>query len=510
MTLDYDSIVVGSGHNALVCAAYLAGAGQRVGVFEQAGIIGGASATKELIPGYFFDIGASTHSFIHLTSIFTDLPLDQYGLHYIDLDPLFFMPFPDNSYLAVWRSVERTCQDIALVSPADAEAYRRFCREWTPLALAMADMMMTTPALAGMITSVVRGMASRHGWKASRLPQLRLSMKEFLNATFRNAKVKALFGWISAQVGLSPDLPGSALFVVWQAIYHICGIKIPRGGSGMLAHALGGYIAAKGGAIHTNTPVRRILIENGEAVGVETASGDRIRSRIVISGAHIKATAKLLGRQIPARMERRVRSLKTSNGGGVMLHIAAKALPSYKATAEVFSHTAVQLIAQPLDDIAAAWKSFHAGSCSSSPLLAVLTHSASDPVRSRNISIWAQYYPYRFGDGRSWDSAIEQQVIASILDTLAQYAPNIRDVILDMRLHTPVSFESEMGLIGGDLQHIYPTFGQMAMRRPGPGLSRYKTPIRHLFLTGASTHPGGGITGMPGLNAAREILRERR
>jgi phytoene dehydrogenase-like protein len=507
MSIDYDSIVIGSGHNAMVCAAYLARAGQRVGVFEQAGIIGGASATKELIPGYSFDIGASAHSFIHLTSTFTDLPLDRHGLHYIDIDPLFFMPFPDNSYLTLWRSVDRTCEGIARVSPEDAEIYRRFCREWMPIALAMADVMMTTPTLPGFVSSVIRGMASRQGWKARRLPQLRLSMREFLNVNFRNEKVKAMLGSISAQVGLSPDQPGTAIFVVWTTIYHVCGIRIPRGGSGMLAHALAGYIIERGGGVHANTPVSRILIENGKAVGIQTAGGDQIRAGRVVSGAHIKTTAKLLERQIPPQMERRIQGLKTSNGGGVMLHVAAKTLPAYKATTEGFSHTAVQLVAPRLDDIAAMWKNFHGGSCSSSSLLSVLTHSASDPTRSVNISIWAQYYPYRFRDGKNWDSITKQEVIANILDTLSQYAPDIRDVILDMRLHTPLSFESEMGLIGGDIQHIHVAFGQMGMLRPGAGLSRYKTPIRHLFLTGASTHPGGGIMGMSGLNAAREILK---
>lgn len=505
---DYDTIVIGAGHNALVCAAYLARAGQRIGVFERGDALGGASATGELIPGYQFDLGASTHTFIHLTPIIQDLALDRYGLDYIAIDPLFFMPFPDSTYLALWRSVEQTCESIARFSPLDALIYRRFCREWTPFALTIADLMMTIPSPVALARAVARGLAGRWSWAVQRLPLLRWSIRQFLDNTFHSPQLKAMLGWISAQVGISPDQPGGAIFVIWQLIYHVCGITMPRGGSGMLAQALARAIAAHGGTVHTGAVVRQIIVEQGRAAGIEMASGQRVFARRVVSGTHIKTTAQLLGRQIPVGMDRRIHALKTSNGGGVVLRIAARELPAYLACAEPLAHTAVQLIAPPLDGIAAAWQAFERGVPSRAPLLSITTPSACGAMRDTTLSIWAQYYPYYFAGDTVWDGNMEERVTAAILDTLRPYAPNIHELVVDMRLQTPASFENDLGLIGGDLQHLRVTFDQMMLFRPGLRLSAYRTPIEHLYLTGASTHPGGGITGMPGMNTARAILRD--
>ncbi len=505
---EFDTIVIGAGHNALVCAAYLARAGQRVGVFERAETLGGASATRELLPGHQFDVGGSTHSFIHLTPIERDLALRAYGLRYIDLDPLFFMPFSDDSSLVMWRSIERTCESIARISPSDADAYRRFCQEWTPIVLTIADLMMTIPTPLRLARALSAGLATKRGWRVQYLPRLRLSIRQFLVATFRSEQVKALLGWLAAQVGVGLDEPGGAVYVIWQVIYHECGISIPRGGSGELAQALARAITAHHGIISVSTEVRRILVEQGQAVGVETASGHRFFARQVVSGAHIKTTARLLDGAMPPRMARRIGQLKTTNGGGVVLRLAVSALPTYRAYADPLTQRAVQLIAPTLDAIAAAGREFAAGLRSTRPLLSALTYSAADSTRSRTISVWAQYYPYRFSDGAAWDAATEAQVASEIVETLEQYAPGVRASILDQRLDSPRTFESELGLIGGDLQHIGVTFDQMFLLRPGLRMSAYRTPIDGLYITGASTHPGGGITGMPGWNAARVILRE--
>jgi phytoene dehydrogenase-like protein len=409
----------------------------------------------------------------------------------------------------MWRDIDRTCESIARFSVADAERYQRFCRTWTPFALVMSDLMMTIPTPGLLARTLARSLWSRHGWDARHLPQLRWSIRQFLDATFSSEQVKALLGWLAAQVGISPDQPGGAVYVVWQTMYHVCGIAIPRGGSGMLARALARFIEAHEGSVRLATPVRHIIVEHGQALGVETAAGERIYARRVVSGAHIKSTAQLLGDHVPAAMGKRIGALRASNGGGVLLHIAARGLPVYRASAETLSHTAIQLIAPSLGYVDAAWRAYQAGSRSSQPLLSVITHSASDPTRNPTISIWAQYYPYRFGDGSSWDKYMEALVSDEILETVRQYAPNIRDTILESRLQSPVSFESELGLIRGDLQHIRVTFDQMFMLRPGVRLSAYRTPIKQLYLTGASTHPGGGVTGMPGRNTAKAILGER-
>ncbi|HEX2913187.1 MAG TPA: NAD(P)/FAD-dependent oxidoreductase [Chloroflexia bacterium] len=504
----YDALFIGAGHNSLVCAAYLARDGKKIGVFEKNNFVGGASATSEIFPNYRSDLGASAHTFIHLTPIVQDLSLSDYGLEYIDVDPFYFAPFPDGSYLTLWRSVERTCDEIARFSTEDAVAYRRFCDRWLPFARLVADLMMTSPAPGAMIKAISHATRTYRGSLGIYLHQLRWSMHDFLAKNFRSEKVKACLGWISAQVGLPPNQPGTAIFVVWQVIYHLCGIKVARGGSGMLAQALVSYIQAHGGTVQTNHAAKRILIEDGCAIGIDTESGERFQAKTVVSGAHIKTTARLLGDKLPTGMERRIKSLKMANGSGVVLRIAASGLPQYTACSDLFANRAIQLIAPSTDYLMTAWDAYKNGERSQRPLLAVMTFSSVDSTRNTGISIWAQYYPYQFAGSQTWNKETETQVVQDILDTLATYAPNIRDVIIESRLHTPRWIEEELGLLNADLQHIQVTFDQMFIFRPGLRLSGYRTPIRGLYLTGASTHPGGGITGMPGWNSARTILAD--
>jgi phytoene dehydrogenase-like protein len=209
-------------------------------------------------------------------------------------------------------------------------------------------------------------------------------------------------------------------------------------------------------------------------------------------------------------MRRRIDQLKTNNGLGVALRLALNGLPEYRAYPEAGAHTAVQLICPSMAYLKSAWNAYHEGRPSPDPVVAMMTFSAVDntlsPPGKHVASIWAQYFPYQLADGVAWESLTES-VAAQILDVVAQYAPSIRDNILDMVVQTPVSLEKELGLIGGDLQHLNMSPGQMFMFRPGWNFSQYSTPIKRLYLTGSSTHPGGGIMGMAGYNAANAILK---
>ncbi|MSP14962.1 MAG: NAD(P)/FAD-dependent oxidoreductase, partial [Chloroflexi bacterium] len=313
---DYDALFIGAGHNALVCAAYLARAGYRVCLLERRPVVGGAVVTEEIIPGYRFDLGGSAHILIHHTPIVADLGLAQYGLEYIDLDPLFFAPFPDGSRIFMWKDIERTCQSIATVSPADATAYWQFIKTWRPLAEGMVEAFIHTPSLLnlGRYLAWAPGCASGG---IERLADMLQGYGQMLRQTFSSPQVQAMIGWMAAQSGPPPGEPFSAPFALWHPMYHVSGVKRPRGGSGMLTQALARMIEANGGTIRTSTPVQRILVEKGKAAGAQTTAGDRITARVVVSGAHIHTTLQLLGDGIfPGRAQRLLQRARPGNGFG--------------------------------------------------------------------------------------------------------------------------------------------------------------------------------------------------
>ena len=254
---DYDIIVIGAGHNALICAGYLAQANHRVLVLERRPIAGGAVVTEEIIPGYRFDLGGSAHILIHHTPIVQDLHLTRYGLEYIDLDPLFFAPFPDGSHITIWKDIDKTCDSIAAVSTEDAAAYRHFIETWTPIARATVETFLHPPTPLNVMRHLVFGSGLGSGnWE--RLSDILRGYGQLLRQSFRNPKVQAVIGWMAAQSGPPPTEPLSAPFALWHPMYHVSGMKRPRGGSGMLTQALAKMIGAHGGEVKTSMPVSRI------------------------------------------------------------------------------------------------------------------------------------------------------------------------------------------------------------------------------------------------------------
>ena len=326
---DFDVLIVGTGHNALVCAGYLAQAGYHVGMLERRSIVGGAVATQEIIPGYRFDLGGSAHILIHHTPIVRDLSLEQYGLSYIDLDPIFFAPFPDGSRLFVWQDLDRTCESIAGVSPEDAENYFKFINDWSPLAQAMVESFMHAPSPLNLVKTLGFQSGVRRDLRR-RLTSIFGSYGNLLRKTFVSPHVQAVVGWMAAQSGPPPTEMLSAPFALWQPMYHRSGVKRPRGGSGMLTEALARMIRAHGGMIATDTAVDRILVENGRAVGVRTEDGELVTAkRAVVSGAHIHTTLKLLADQIPSARVALAQKSRIGNGFGMMVRFAMNELPDY-------------------------------------------------------------------------------------------------------------------------------------------------------------------------------------
>ncbi|MCB0124213.1 MAG: NAD(P)/FAD-dependent oxidoreductase [Caldilineaceae bacterium] len=514
---DCDVLFIGAGHNALVCAGYLAQAGYRVILLERRHKVGGAVVTEEIVPGFHFDLGGSAHILIHHTPIVQDLELARYGLEYIDVDPLFFAPFPDGSHITFWKDLDRTCQSIAAIAPQDAEAYYRFIKSWQPLAEGMVNSFLAPPTAGNLIKNLILKTGNNSD-RFERLSAILRGYGQVLRQTFHDPRVQAAIGWMAAQSGPPPSEPLSAPFALWQPMYHQSGIRRPRGGSGMLTQALARMIQAHGGAIIAGAPVTRILTERDRAVGAETSGGIRVTSRAVVSGAHIHTTMRLLEDAPVAGQARRLaKQSRIGNGFGMIVRYAMNELPNYRALPSPADgtpgeqHRALQFICPSMAYLERAYGDYLGGRPSTDPALIAMTFSAVDPTlappNKHTLFLWGQYYPYELANGRTWDE-IGQKVADRMLAKLAEYAPNVQDAVIDQLVEHPLFLERELGLLRGNVMHLEMSIDQMFMLRPALTMSNYRGPLKGLYLTGASTHPGGGIMGAAGRNAAQVLLAD--
>ncbi len=514
---DFDVIFVGTGHNSLVCAGYLAQAGYRVGMFERRPVVGGAVATQEIIPGYHFDLGGSAHILINHTPIVQDLSLERFGLDYIDLDPLFFAPFPDGKRLFVWKDADRTCDSIAGVSFQDADNYHRFINDWMPMAEAMVESFLLAPTPLNVAKTLVF-QSKAHTDLRRRLPAILGSYGQLLRQSFVSPHVQAVIGWMAAQSGPPPYERVSAPFALWHPMYHHSGVKRPRGGSGMLTQALARMIRSHGGTIATNASVDKITVENGRATGVRTESGETCTaSRAVVSGTHIHTTLKILGDQVPSSRVVSAKRSRVGNGFGMMVRFAMSTLPDYGGAGGFDyetprpEHRALQFICPDLDYLERAYRDYLSGRPSADPALIAMTFSAVDPSLAppgkHVLFLWGQYFPYELTTGESWDD-IGDRVADRMLAKLAEYAPNVASSVVGRLVQTPLWLERELGLLRGNVMHLEMSVNQMFTLRPSLRMSDYRGPAKGLYLTGASMHPGGGIMGASGRNAAAVLLHD--
>ncbi len=519
---DYDAIIVGGGHNGLTSAGYLQRAGLRTLVLERRPIVGGAVCTEEVIPGYKIDVGSSAHIMIHLTPIVRDLELETYGLEYIDMDPWAFFPLPDGSgAISFYRDVEKTYRSIAQVSPRDAEAYRRFIAFWRPVNEAVFDAFLNPPSLARLFGGVARAQAraGQIGGGLETVRRLFSSYGQLINETFESEAMRAAMAWLGAQSGPAPDELAAGDFFGWYSMMHHHGAKHPKGGSGMLTQAMARSLEAAGGHVRVDAPVARILVRDGRAVGVELEGGERISAPVVVSNAHVVTTMlRLVGEEhLPGQLAQRVRNIRIGNGFGMTVRCAADALPDYLAAPSGGrpheSHHGLQLLCPSVQYLRNAFADYQRGLPSREPAVIAMTFSAIDPVVAppgkHTVFLWAQYFPYERADGLGWDETREE-VADNIQEVLYRFAPNMRGAITDRFIQSPLDLERRLGLLRGNVMHVEMSFDQMFFFRPLPELASYRTPLRGLYLTGASTHPGGGVFGASGYNTARVVLADRR
>ena len=507
---DYDVITIGAGHNALVASAYLAQAGLKVAVFERRDIVGGAVSTKEIVPGYRFDLGGSAHILIRNTPIVEELGLERFGLDYIDIDPLFFAPFEDGDHLMFHRSIDATVAGIEARFPGEGEAYARFIADWQPFARAVRDVFLATPNPLALGRAMMRKNTIRGDWRDA-LPRILKPYGELVDDYFREEKVKAPLVWMAAQSGPPPSEPLSSPFLLWHPLYHEGGMARPRGGSGMLTQALAAHIRAHGGEVHTEAAVDAITVERGRATGVRIGN-QAYHSKYVLAGAHALETfGKLLP---PEHRPKGAQHMRVGNGFGAIVRLALSEPIRYPAHPGDEARRALQLIVRDRRQVAAAYGDYLAGRPAQDPPIVAMTFSAVDdtlaPAGGEVLWLWAQYYPYELAGGQHWDT-IGPAVEASIIDTFERYAPGTKSKIVGSLMQHPLWLERELGLYRGNVMHLEMSLDQMFSMRPFLGAHGYRAPgIKALYLTGASTHPGGGIMGASGRNAARELLRDQR
>lgn len=521
----YDDIIIGAGHNGLICACYLAKAGRKVLVVERRGVVGGAVCTEEIITGFKFDVGSSAHIMFPGTPIMGELGLADFGLQYIEMDPWAFYPVPGAAMgISFHRSVEQTCESIAKISAADAEAYKHFCERWGELNEGIWEVFLKPPTPGNAFATILKrnlfNSKSRKLW--SSMDTSRLLMSSYgrvIEETFENQHVRAALAWLAAQSGPGPDEIATGDLVGWHPMIHKTGAWRARGGSGMLTQALARCLESMGGKIQLSAPVSAIKKGGGKArFAVETHAGS-FEGKNVVGACHVQETIlELLDPSLcPPDLRKRVSDLRVGNGFGMIVRHAVHELPAYMGQPRNElgispCHSALQLLCPSMQHLRDNYVEYLAGQTPAVPSVLAMTFSALDPglaPEGQHVLFgWAQYHPYELRTGENWDEIAEAEA-DKIWNVICSYAPNMKGKLIDRYIQTPLEIERKLALRRANVMHLEMSLDQMFFFRPLPELSSYKTPIPGLFLTGASTHPGGGVFGASGRNAAQVILKTK-
>ncbi|HEY1725053.1 MAG TPA: NAD(P)/FAD-dependent oxidoreductase [Steroidobacteraceae bacterium] len=514
----YDCIVIGGGHNGLVCAAYLARARRSVLVLEAAEQVGGAAVTREFSPG--FKVSACAH-LLHLMpgSLMRELGLDARGLRMAAAHLPTTAIAPEQLPLALDTG---NGSELASCCAADAAAYPSFQQRLQRLGAALQPMLEATPPRLGTDSWQDRWSWLRLGWRLRRLGRrdmrelLRIGgmcVQDLLDEQFETPLLKGALGF-DAVLGanLGPRSPGSVLPLLYRTaaeVRSVSALAQPIGGIGAVSQALAAAVLAAGGQIRTGTLVDRILIDDDRASGVVLASGEQLQARQVISNADPKTTfLKLLGSEhLDAGFVRRITNLR-AGGVTAKLHLALDRLPQFSGVAPQRLLGRL-LLAPSLDYIERAFNHAKYGEFSAQPIIEVTVPSVSDPALApagkHVLSALVQYVPYQLVGGWQHERARFTQLV---IETLEQCAPGLRAGIEAAELLTPADIERQFRISGGHWHHAELALDQFFMVRPVPGAAQYRTPMSGLYLCGAGCHPGGGVMGVAGRNAARELLRE--
>ncbi|HXV86715.1 MAG TPA: NAD(P)/FAD-dependent oxidoreductase [Gemmatimonadales bacterium] len=524
MTPTYDAIVIGGGHNGLVAAAYLARAGKQVLVLERRERVGGAAVTEEPFPGFKFSVFSYVVSLLR-PEVIRDLELPRHGLEILPLESTL-TPLPNGDFLSTWSDHDQTRRELYRHSPRDAEAYDEYGRLMVHMAMAVKPILsMVPPDPAGLSPRDLMGLLrlGRHvrGLGPERFRALyklmTMSSADFLGEWFESEVLKATKA-ASGIIGtfLGPRSPGTAYVLLHHYMGEIDGAfrawGFARGGTGAISEALASAARAHGATIRTNAPVAHVVVKGGRARGVVLDSGDVLRARVVISGLDPRRTflGLLEPGSLPEDFTDAVRRFKFRGSSG-KVNLALAELPDFTCLPGVGPHLRGAISISPsITYLERAYDDAKYGEFSRRPYLDVVIPSMIDPGMAppgRHVmSIFVQYAPYQLTGG--WTDQRREAFGDVVVDTLTQYAPNLRSAILHRQVITPADIERITGLSEGNIFQGELSLHQLFFLRPAPAWSRYRTPVRGLYQCGAGTHPGGGIMGASGRLAAGAVLAD--
>ncbi len=525
-----DVLIIGAGHNGLTCGAYLAMGGLRVKVVERRKVVGGAAVTEEFHPGFRNSVAAYTVSLLN-PQIIADLQLHDHGLKIVERRAQNFLPSPDGSYLLTGEG--RTRESVAKLSERDAERMDAFNRELEVIADVLRAFVLRAPPNivegfgAGAIHEAFNALGTANILRRLTLEQQRSlldlftrSAGEMLDDRFDNDLVKALYGF-DAIVGnyASPYASGSAYVMLHHAFGEVNGKKgvwgHAIGGMGAITQAMARAARSHGVEIELEAGVREVIVERDRAVGVVLDSGKTVNAKYVASGVNPKLlyTHLVPADALPKEFLDRIRNWR--NGSGTFrMNVALSALPSFTALPGTGDHLSAGIILGPsLNYMDRAWQDARAQGWSREPVVEILIPSTLDdtlcPPGQHVASLFCQHVAPQLSDGRSWDDHREQ-VANLMVATVDKYAPGFAASVMGRQILSPLDLERQFGLLGGDIFHGALTLNQLFSARPMLGHADYRGPVKGLYHCGSGAHPGGGVTGAPGHNAARVILADHR
>ncbi len=513
-TKQFDAIIIGAGHNGLVAAGYLARAGKKVLVLEQRDRVGGACTLEEPFPGFTMSPCAYVVSLLR-PEIIRDLELHRYGFSAYVKDPQMFVPFLDGNYLFFRASTEKTVEGIRRFSEHDAQTYPKFLRFFERASEILNPILLEEPPSIADLAARFRG-EDEEIYKWLMFGNLYDMLADYFESDYMRAAFAGQ-GVIGSFIG--PKTPGS-VYVMWHHMFgEVNGEQgmwgYVRGGMGKISFAMAASAEAHGAVIRTDARVAKVLVHNGRVEGVRLESGEEYRARAVLSNADPKRT--FLQFCAEANLDKdflkRIARFK-SESGVIKLNVALKELPSFRClpgTEPGLQHAGSCDITPTPDWVQEAFEDAARGELSRKPYIEAYMQSATDPSVApagyHTISMFCQYAPYHL-KGRAWSEEVKNEMADRIIATMTEFAPNFADAILDRQVLSPLDIEQRYGLPNGNIFQGEITPDQLFSLRPTPECARYRTPIEGLYLCGSGSHPGGGVMGAPGHNAAMALLRD--
>lgn len=510
----YDAIVIGAGHNGLITAGYLGRAGKKVLVVEARDVVGGACTSEELIPGATWSSCAFIASLLR-PEIIAELELERYGLEMYQTEANEVSIFPDGSHLFVWKDMDKTLKEIEKFSKSDAGAFLDFGLRVKKFASILTPFLMAPAPSRSQVLAAFEAAGAEDLFNEMVL----LSTKDLLDRYFENEHIKGLFtffGMISVWGG--PSTPGTGYVYGHHSVGEFKGTLgqwgFVKGGMGGITQAMARSAEAHGTEIRLNSPVRKVVVDRGRATGVELASGEIISARTVISNADPQRSMLQLlpAGAIDAKLTAKLEDYD-ARGSMARIHLLIDELPDYIGfPAGEFGpqHQAQAIMGASIENFERAWEAERRGEIPDDFVIEAVIQSTHDsslaPAGKHTMTLGVQQLPFELA-GTDWDT-IRDEWADRVLEVLFRYAPNLRGHILERVIITPKDLERDYGLTGGNIFHGAMFFDQLFNNRPTPELADYRTPVADYYLCGSGTHPGGGVMGANGHNAAQVVIAD--